>query len=196
MISQKYPDAYDISELISLRTTNYTALRSFAANRGMLVAGRGREPMAASMSRLLFNHESCLDLQYFAQGGVGKTSVSGFNVRDWSTPSKTTQTIYDEIMRFRAQLADQKQTLSRKTSALEIEPPRIVNNTILTNYTYHRVIPAKIELLSHSKEVVSFSVSPIAEGVWRVLCLPKYNQDVETLQKLWAQDEAPWRLWK
>lgn len=187
MISQKYPDAYDISELISLRTTNPTAIRAFAAVRGMLVAGKGREPIANCISRLLLDHKSCLDLRYYAQGGVSRTSVSGFNVRDLSTPPKTVEQVYEDIMRFRAELAQKRRTGSRKTLALEVEAPQIINQTIQARYTYNRVVPGKIELLAHSDETVDFTITPIAEGIWRVLCLPKYNQDVETLQKLFTR---------
>lgn len=187
MISKKYPDAYDIGELVNLRTTNLTAIRAFAASRGVLVAGRGKEVMAGRLSRLLLDHYSYLDLRYYAQGGVGKTSVSGFNIRDWSNPSKTTHDIYKDIMKFREELANQKRSATHKKSAITINPLQIVDESIETSYTYYRVVPGKIELLSYYKETVEFNIAPIADRRWRVLCLPKYNQDVETLQKLFRK---------
>lgn len=187
MISKKYPDAYDIGELVNLRTTSPAAIRSFAASRGILVAGRGKEVMAGSLSRLLLDHYSYLDLRYYAQGGVGKTSVSGFNIRDWSNPSKTTGDIYKDIMKFREELASQKRKATHKNSAITINPLQIVDDSIETSYTYYRVVPGKIELLSYYKETVEFIIAPIADRRWRVLCLPKYNQDVETLQKLFGK---------
>lgn len=187
MISEKYPDAYDISELISLRATNPAAVRSFAASYGLLVAAKGRDAVASSISRLLLDHNSCLMLRYYAQGGVGKTSVSGFNVRDLSNPPKTAMQIREDIMRFRMQLVEQGRKNTRRTSAIEIKAPEIIEGSIITRYTYKRIVPGKIALLAQSDETVDFSIVPIVEGIWRVLCLPKFNQDVETLQKLFGK---------
>ncbi len=187
MISKKYPDAYDINELVKLRTTNPNAIRSFAAERGILVAGRGKEVMASTLSRFLLDHQSYMNLRYYAQGGVGKTSVSGFNIYDWSNPTKTTHDIYKDIMKFREELANHKRSETRQGAEITIDPLQIVDESIHTSYTYFRVVPGRIELLSYYEEKVEFNISPIADRRWRVLCQPKYNQDVETLQKLFSK---------
>ena len=185
MISEKYPDAYDVTELINLRTTSLPSVRLFAATKGVLIAGRGKESISSALNRLLLDHQSYLDLRYYAQGGGERTSISGFNIRDWSTPLKSLQDIYADIMRLRRNLAEQKQnTPGRKSSVVEIRPPEIIRDSIVSRLSYQRIMPGKVELLARSEETVDFAISRIRDDSWRVICLPKFNQDVDTLQKL------------
>lgn len=185
MITEKYPDAYDVSELVGLRTTSAQSIRTFAASKGVLIMGRGKEVVARILSRLQLDHQSYLDLRYYAQGGGARTSISGFNIRDWSTPHRTVRDIYEDVLRIRNALAEQKQASgTKKAPALDLRHPEIEGDSVRSEFSYQRVVPGKVELLARSNETVGFRISQIREGAWRVICFPKFNQDVETLEKL------------
>ncbi|GAA5527182.1 hypothetical protein [Herpetosiphon gulosus] len=195
MINEKYPDAYDVKELVNLRLTSLSAIKSFTARKGILIASRSKETYADLLSKLQLDHQSYLTLRYYAQGGNPKTSISGFNLRGFSTPDKTINDIQNDINRLRDQI-NQKQQSSRKINSIGIFIPIIEGNILYSGFSYERIIPGKVELLSRSNETVEFTMSQIQNNIWRVVCLPRYNQDVETLKKILNKtDKAAYELY-
>ena len=172
MITEKFPDSYDVRELINLRSTASSAIKSFTASRGILIAAKGKDPYASVISNLILDHQSYLDLRYYAQGGSVRTSISGFNIRIWATPFKTTKDVYDDLMAFRKRFTQRQQLATNKAPKIEISRPEIVGDRIISKFTYQRIVPGKIELLSRYEESVEFSLIPNGGSTWTVLCLP------------------------
>lgn len=184
MLSKKFPDAYDVEELVNLRSTSSSAIKAFAAEKGVLIAGRGKDPYAQVLKRLIFAREDYLNLHYYAQGGFEAPSISGFNIRIWATPSKTVEQVYQDIMSLRDRLFQITLLGGKRLANTRIGLPQVVDGNITAKYFYERVVPGKIELLSRSEEEVDFSIIPHGQDTWMVLCLPRHNQDVQRLQDL------------
>lgn len=54
-------------------------------------------------------------------------------------------------------------------------------------FEYQRAIPGRVELLQFVSSNISFTIRPVGNDEWQLLCFPSSNQDVTELEKLICQ---------
>lgn len=188
MIREQFPTPFDIKQTILFRTTPYETLRQFTQSLGIFCFGMGKKDMADFISNLLLDHQSYLSLRNIAIGAEGKTSISGFNLRHKLFETDK-DVLYNDLVQLRSSINQQRDQLLKDGAPIpKLDMPKILNDkTLEVHFEYQRAIPGRVELIQKVESEVDFVLNKIGSTQWQVVCYPRANQDVKTIQTLFKQ---------
>lgn len=178
-----FPSEYDVREVIQYYTMPYDGIKRFFQGLGILFASRGKEQIAGFAQSLILEYQDYREIQALAlSGGVGK-SISGFTLSTADWLADRPEQLFEDITEERTK---QLQPSSDQTSSTHQRFEGLVQTSegIGGRLEYQRLSPGKVVLLNRSEASVEFQITAVQPRLWRVICFPDSNQDVDTLRRI------------
>lgn len=182
-----FPDEYDIREVIQYYTTPYVGVKRFFQGLGILSAAQGKHFIADFAQNLILEYQDYRELQTLALSGAAGSSISGFTLSSDNWLGEGIDGLFNDIVEERnTQIARR----SENTSSVALSHFEGLSKTaqlIAGRLDYERVSPGKVVLLNKMPGSVEFQVEPIGDRLWRMVCFPDSNQDVQVLESIFSR---------
>jgi hypothetical protein len=184
---EKFPDEYDVREVIRYYTMPYVGVKRFFQGLGVLFAARGREPIASFAQNLVLEYSDYLELQKLALSGGTGNSISGFALASSEWLAEEVDDLFNDLVEERNRQIIQPSGNKPSDAQPHFEGLNKTAAGIAGRLEYQRVSPGKVVLLNKAKESVDFQIEQIDKRLWRVTCFPDSNQDVVELGRVFSE---------
>jgi hypothetical protein len=178
---EEFPDEYDVREVVGYYTMPYKGVKHFFQGHGILFAARGKKHIAAFVQNLILEYQDYRDLQVLALSGGSGNSISGFTLSSEDWMIENTSDLFDDIKEERRIQISQSSN-GDDPSRTQFKDLSRSSDHIYGKLHYQRISPGKVILLNKADEEVEFQIEPLTDRVWRVICFPDSNRDVQELE--------------